>query len=144
MDASYKGPQFKAQNMTTRSYVAIIERGAEGFGAFFPDFPGCVSTGDTIQETARNAEEALRGHVASMICDGDTIPPATALDDIPTDPDVTEAARIMVQVTLPDHTAAARPSPDNPEWTDEDFRRAKPASELPAEIRAAFSRNAET
>lgn len=124
--------------MATQSYVAIIERGAEGFGAFFPDFPGCVSAGDTIQETVRNAEEALRGHVAAMTRDGDTIPNATALDDIPADPDVTEAARVMVQINLSDHDATPQPDPDNPEWTKEDFRQAKPASELPAEIRAAF------
>ncbi|RJL08402.1 BrnA antitoxin family protein [Paracoccus siganidrum] len=30
--------------------------------------------------------------------------------------------------------------PDNPEWTVEDFARAKPASELPDHIRAAFPR----
>jgi uncharacterized protein (DUF4415 family) len=29
---------------------------------------------------------------------------------------------------------------DNPEWTEEDFRRARPASELPPEILAAFPR----
>lgn len=87
--------------MATQFYVAIIERGAEGFGAFFPDFPGCVSAGDTIQETARNAEEALRGHVAAMIRDGDAIPSPTALDDIPADPDVIEAARVMVPASLP-------------------------------------------
>lgn len=87
--------------MATQFYVAIIERGAEGFGAFFPDFPGCVSAGDTIQETARNAEEALRGHVAAMVRDGDAIPSPTALDDIPADPDVVEAARVMVPASLP-------------------------------------------
>lgn len=32
------------------------------------------------------------------------------------------------------------PAPDaeNPEWTADDFARARPAAELPAEIRAAF------
>ncbi len=29
---------------------------------------------------------------------------------------------------------------DNPEWTEEDFRRAKPAGELPAEVLKAFPR----
>ena len=29
---------------------------------------------------------------------------------------------------------------DNPEWTDDDFAKARPASELPAHIRAAFPR----
>lgn len=28
--------------------------------------------------------------------------------------------------------------PDNPEWTEADFKRAKPASALPEEIRKAF------
>lgn len=27
---------------------------------------------------------------------------------------------------------------DNPEWTDDDFAKARPATELPAHIRAAF------
>ena len=30
--------------------------------------------------------------------------------------------------------------PDNPEWTTADFQKAKPASELPAEVLAAFPR----
>lgn len=60
-----------------------------------------------------------------MVRDGNTIPNATALDDIPADPDVTEAARVTVQVNLSDHDAAPQPDPDNPEWTKEDFGRAK-------------------
>ena len=87
--------------METRFYVAIIERGAEGFGVFFPDLPGCVSAGDTIQDAARNAEEALRGHVALMIRDGDAIPQATPIDEIPADPDVTEVARVMIPAAMP-------------------------------------------
>lgn len=30
------------------------------------------------------------------------------------------------------------PDKDNPEWTDQDFKKARPASELPADILAAF------
>jgi uncharacterized protein (DUF4415 family) len=30
--------------------------------------------------------------------------------------------------------------PDNPEWTEEDFARARPASELPPHVAAAFRR----
>lgn len=30
--------------------------------------------------------------------------------------------------------------PENPEWTDADFARAKPASELPPDIRSAFDK----
>jgi uncharacterized protein (DUF4415 family) len=30
--------------------------------------------------------------------------------------------------------------PENPEWTTEDFQKARPASDLPAEVLAAFPR----
>jgi len=32
------------------------------------------------------------------------------------------------------------PDPDNPEWTKEDFKRARPAQDLPDTIREAFRR----
>lgn len=87
--------------MGTRYYPAIIERGVEGFSVFFPDFPGCASGGDSINEAARNAEEALNGHIELMVRDGDKLPAASALDKIPHDPDVDEAARILVRAKLP-------------------------------------------
>jgi hypothetical protein len=33
-------------------YPAIIERGRRGYGVFFPDLPGCTSTGRTVTEAA--------------------------------------------------------------------------------------------
>jgi predicted RNase H-like HicB family nuclease len=49
--------------MATVWYPAIIERAEDGFSVFFPDVPGCVSAGATIQEAARNAEEGpFRAH----------------------------------------------------------------------------------
>jgi uncharacterized protein (DUF4415 family) len=36
--------------------------------------------------------------------------------------------------------SARKIDPDNPVWTAKDFRRAKPASELPAEVLKAFPR----
>jgi len=86
--------------MAIAFYPAIIERGADGFSVFFPDLPGCTSGGDTIDQAARNAEDALRGHLALMIEDGDKIPAATKLDTIKRDPDVDEAARILVRADL--------------------------------------------
>ena len=83
-------------------YPAIIETGDEpGFGVFFPDLPGCVSAGDTVQEAARRAEEALALNLAGMVEDGDPIPDPTPLDRIPTDPEVREVARLLVRAELP-------------------------------------------
>ena len=85
-------------------YPAVIEAGGHeepGFSVFFPDLPGCVSAGDTIQETARNAEEALRMHLEGMIEDGDPLPAPSALDAIGRDPEVNEAGRVLVRADLP-------------------------------------------
>jgi predicted RNase H-like HicB family nuclease len=84
-----------------RFYVAIIERGASGYGAFFPDVPGCTSAGATVQEAAENAEQALHGHLTLNLEHGESLPEATALDAIPADPEIDEAARILVRFDIP-------------------------------------------
>ena len=39
-------------------YVAFVHRDDKpGFGISFPDFPGCVSDGDTIDETIRRGAD---------------------------------------------------------------------------------------
>jgi predicted RNase H-like HicB family nuclease len=87
--------------MATVYYPAIIERDADGYGVFFPDLPGCVSAGETAQEAALGAEEALSGHLAVMIEHGDALPDPSDLDAIERDPDVNEVARILVRGERP-------------------------------------------
>lgn len=79
-------------------YPAIVEAGDKpGFGVFFPDLDGCTSAGDTLQEAARNAEQALDLHLRGMIEDGLPVPAPRALDAIAPDPEIREAARILVR-----------------------------------------------
>ena len=87
--------------MATVYYPAIIERAAKGFGVFFPDLPGCTSAGKTVDDAARNAEEALSGHLAVMREHGDTIPGASPFETIQHDPEVDEAARLLVRGETP-------------------------------------------
>jgi predicted RNase H-like HicB family nuclease len=88
--------------MPVRYYPAIIEGGeTPGYSVFFPDLPGCTSAGDTVHQTARKAEEALRGHLAAMIEDGDAIPEPSEIDAIEPDPDVHEVARVLVRAEVP-------------------------------------------
>ncbi len=84
-----------------RYYPAIIEHAADGYGVFFPDLPGCTSAGATIQEAALNAEEALQAHIDLSIEHGDVLPDPSALDAIPHDPAVNEAARVLIRAELP-------------------------------------------
>lgn len=56
-------------------YVAFLHAGDEpGFGVSFPDFPGCVSAGDTVEDALRRGTEALSFHVEGMVADGELIP----------------------------------------------------------------------
>lgn len=87
--------------MAITHYPAIIERGPEGYGVFFPDLPGCVSAGTSASETALNAEEALALHILGMIEDGESLPAPSDINQIQSDPDVSEVARILVRAETP-------------------------------------------
>jgi predicted RNase H-like HicB family nuclease len=89
--------------MAIRHYPAIIEGDAEtGYSVFFPDLPGCTSGGDTLQEAALNAEEALAGHVDLVLQAGEALPEPSVLDMLPQpiEPDVVEAGRLLVRVRV--------------------------------------------
>lgn len=87
--------------MATVFYPAIVEHAGDGYSVFFPDLPGCTSAGDTLQEAAMAAEEALAGHLIVSAEHGDTIPAPSPLDAIERDPEVDEAARILVRADRP-------------------------------------------
>lgn len=63
-------------------YVAIIHKDeGSDFGVLFPDFPGCVSGGATLDEAAAMAREALALHVRGMREDGEPIPQPSSLSE---------------------------------------------------------------
>ncbi len=66
--------------MSKAQYAIVIE-GAEGenLSAYVPDLPGCVTTGDTIEEIVRNMQEAIALHVASLREHGEPVPPPSSL-----------------------------------------------------------------
>jgi len=64
-------------------YVALIYRSSgSSHGVVFPDFPGCISTGDTLDDAVRNGAEALALHVAGMKEDGARIPKPRSIERI--------------------------------------------------------------
>ena len=72
-------------------YVAFIHSDAEpGHGISFPDFPGCVSDGDTIDEAVHRGTEALAFHVEGMIQDGEEIPEPRSIQEVEADRSLTE------------------------------------------------------
>lgn len=72
-------------------YVAFLhDDDKPGFGISFPDFPGCVSDGDTIDDALRRGAEALSFHVERMLADGETIPDPRSLQAIKSDETLAE------------------------------------------------------
>ena len=67
----------------THRYIGVIhkQRGS-AFGVSFPDLPGCIGAGKTLDGAARSAEEALSLHIEGMIDDGEPLPQPRSLDDL--------------------------------------------------------------
>jgi predicted RNase H-like HicB family nuclease len=72
-------------------YVAFVHKEPDSiYGVSFPDFPGCISAGETLDLALANASEALQGHVQMMEADGETVPLPRSLEAIQVDPTLVE------------------------------------------------------
>lgn len=58
------------------SFEVVIEKEAEdeGYFAWSPNLPGCVSSGPTIEEAKRRMREAVTQHIAVLREKGEPIP----------------------------------------------------------------------
>ena len=57
-----------------KRYAVVIEKGEGNYGAYVPDLPGCVATGDSIEEVEREIQEAIQFHLEGLREDGQPIP----------------------------------------------------------------------
>ncbi|MBU3656234.1 MAG: ribbon-helix-helix protein, CopG family [Alphaproteobacteria bacterium] len=79
------------------NYLAVIHKEKQSdFGVSFPDFPGCITAGTTVDEAKDMAQEALQGHVAMMVEAGLALPAPSRLEDILKNPDCQNAAAYFV------------------------------------------------
>lgn len=73
-------------------YVIVIDQAEDGsWWVQVPDLPGCFSAGSTREEAARNAQEAIEGHIAVMRQFGEPIPPGLDGDPVAEIVEVAEA-----------------------------------------------------
>jgi len=81
------------------SYIGLVRKEAKSdYGVDFPDFPGCITAGSTLEEARVMAQEALNAHIAWMIEDGDELPLPSSLDEIMADSENKGAVAIVVDV----------------------------------------------
>lgn len=79
------------------SYVAMIHKDpVSDFHAVFPDFPGCVATGATLDAVRRAASEALSRHLEGLRRRGETLPEPAPLEVVMGEPAHREAVAFLV------------------------------------------------
>ena len=102
-----------------RQYVALIHKDADSdFGVSFPDLPGCITAGSTLDEARDMAAEALALHLEGMEADGEAAPAPSSLETIMADAQNRDGVAILVpapartskavrvNVTLPENLLA--------------------------------------
>lgn len=80
-------------------FPAIFEPGEKkGYTVSFPDLPGCITEGDTMEEALHMAKEALELHLYGMEEDEDEIPNPSRPEEL----EVPEKSFIsLVEVWMP-------------------------------------------
>jgi predicted RNase H-like HicB family nuclease len=74
------------------------------YGVSFPDFPGCITAGKTLEEASRMAAEVLALHIQGMIEDGEPVPEPSTVDNVAVDAAKRRAIAFLVNVEAPDAT----------------------------------------
>ena len=62
-------------------YAVVYEVAGQNYSAYVPDLPGCVATGDTLAEVAREIQAAVRFHIEGLREDNLPVPEPTAVCD---------------------------------------------------------------
>ncbi|CAA2142776.1 type II toxin-antitoxin system HicB family antitoxin [Hyphomicrobium sp. ghe19] len=88
-------------------YTAILHRGGDdSIGVSFPDLPGCIAQGDSVDAALVSAEDAATFHVEGLIEAGEAVPVARSLDALRADPEFFDdfagnIAVVLVPLTIP-------------------------------------------
>ncbi len=78
-----------------RIYPALFFHDEDAVCVEFPDLPGCVTFGETMEEALDSAKEALEGFLYCMEQDGDPIPPPTPFEQV-----VVEKGGVLVAISV--------------------------------------------
>jgi predicted RNase H-like HicB family nuclease len=81
------------------SYIGLLRKDDDSdFSVDFPDFPGCVTAGSSLDIARQRALEALQFHIDGMVEDDADIPAPSSLAAIMGDGANRDAVAILVDV----------------------------------------------
>lgn len=66
-----------------KKYAVVVERAERNYAGYVPDLPGCVATGETVEETEALLREAIALHVAGLREGGLPVPEAMSMTGFP-------------------------------------------------------------
>lgn len=91
------------------NFIGVVHKDPKSeFGVSFPDFPGCITAGKSIDEAKDMAHDALSLHIKGMLEDGEIIPAPSKLENIMEDPDFSDAAALLVVSVSEDKPRSVR------------------------------------
>ncbi len=86
-----------------RQYIALIHKEANSdYGVSFPDLPGVVSAGRTLDEARDMAAEVLAFHLEGLAEDGEAAPEPSSLEEIMTDAQNKDGVAVLVAAPATD------------------------------------------
>jgi predicted RNase H-like HicB family nuclease len=62
-------------------FAIVIEKAEANTSAYVPDLPGCVATGDTVEDVEREIRDSIRFHIEGLREDGLPVPRPTSIAD---------------------------------------------------------------
>ncbi len=83
------------------TYIALIHKEADSdYGVSFPDFPGCVTAGASLEEARKLASDALEFHARGMLEDKELLPDPSTLDEVREAAEAKDAAIVLVDLVV--------------------------------------------
>jgi predicted RNase H-like HicB family nuclease len=68
------------------NYIALVHKEKNSdYGVSFPDFPGCISAGKTLEQAKLMAQEAVINHIKLLKELGEQVPLPKTLEEIMSD-----------------------------------------------------------
>jgi predicted RNase H-like HicB family nuclease len=79
------------------NYIGLIHKDAESdYGVSFPDLPGCITAGTTLDEARAMAVEALALHLKGLAEDGEAAPEPSSLEEIMSGADNKDGVAVLI------------------------------------------------
>jgi predicted RNase H-like HicB family nuclease len=86
-----------------RQYIALIHKDADSdYGVSFPDLPGVITAGSTLDEARDMAVEALALHLEGLVEDGEAVPEPSSLEEIMSVAENRDGVAVLIAAPAPE------------------------------------------